>query len=125
MKNLLLFLCLMLGCVACKKDDDASPDGVAIRVRNASPYAFESVLVNTSDGENSYGALAIGQSTQYKPFASAYSYAYVKVMINGQAVVWQPIDYVGEKKLEDGKYTYVLGIEDLANQRISFRLEKE
>ncbi|AII53012.1 hypothetical protein [Hymenobacter sp. APR13] len=124
MKNPLLFLSLMLSCVACQKDDDASPKGVTIRVRNASPYAFESVLVNTNDGEQTYGALAMGQSTTYKSFTSAYRYAYVKVVTNGQTVEWQPIDYVGEKKLEDGKYTYVLNIEDLANRRISLQLEK-
>jgi hypothetical protein len=125
MKNLLLCLCLLLGCAACQKDGDATPGGVAIRVRNASPYVFESVLVNTSGGEHTYGALATGQSTSYESFASAYRYAYVKVMIDGQQVVWQPIDYVGEKKLEEGKYTYVLSIEDLANRRISFQLEKD
>ena len=125
MKNLLLILGLLLSCAACQKKDDAAPSGVSIRVRNSSQFAFESVLVNTSDGENSYGQLAAGQSTDYKSFASAYRYAYVKVLVNGQMVVWQPIDYVGEKKLENGKYTYVLGIEDLANRQISFRLEKE
>ncbi|WBA40146.1 hypothetical protein [Hymenobacter canadensis] len=125
MKNLLLILGLLLSCAACKKEDDATPGGVSIRVRNTSPFAFESVLVNTSDGENSYGQLAAGQSTDYKSFASAYRYAYVRVLVNGQEVVWQPIDYVGEQKLADGKYTYVLGIEDLANRRISLVLEKE
>jgi hypothetical protein len=124
MKNMLLFLLLLMGVTACKKDADAAPDGVLIRVRNASPYAFESVYVNTSGGENTYGQVAAGQSSDYKLFANAYSYAYIKVSANGQEVVWQPIDYVGEKPLEPGRYTYVLGIDDLANRRISLQLEK-
>lgn len=125
MKNSLLLLSLLLSCAACKKEDDANPGGLTIRIRNGSTYAFQSVYVNTSGGENTYGQLPAGQSTPYKSFASAYRYAYAKVLVDGQEVVWQPIDYVGEKKLEDGKYTYVLSIDDLANRRVSFRLEKE
>lgn len=124
MRNLLL-LCLLLGCAACQKDDAASPEGVAIRVRNVSPYTFESVYVNTSGGENTYGRLPTGQTTGYKSFARAYRYAYVRVLINGQQVTWQPIDYVGETQLADGNYTYVLSIPDLANRRMSLRLEKQ
>jgi hypothetical protein len=124
MRKWLLITSLGLSCAACSKKEDAEPDGVRIRVRNASPYVFESVDVDTSDGKNTYSQLAPGQSSDYKLFASAYRVAYARVIINGQTVVWQPVDYVGEKKLENGRYTYVLGIEDLANRRTSFQLEK-
>jgi hypothetical protein len=125
-KNFLCFLvCIVCLCTSCQKSNDLEPQGITIRIRNASSYSFESVYVNTSGGENTYGALAAGQSTQYLGgYTQAYRYAYIKVVINGQELVLQPIYYVGETGLTPGSYTYVIGVTDLARKQLSLQFEK-
>ena len=125
-KLILAFLvCIGCFCASCQKANDLEPQGITIRIRNASPYAFESVYVNTSGGENTYGPLAAGKSSQYLGgYTQAYRYAYVKVVINGQELVLQPIDYVGETPLSQGSYTYAIGVTDLARKQLSLQLEK-
>jgi hypothetical protein len=115
MKMNLLLICssLVLGLSSCKKEQEA-PDGVSIRVHNGSTYSFTALIVGTSGGENSYGALGPGQSSEYAPFSRAYSYAHVKATINGAEVEFLPHDYVGAKPLKPGgQYTYVV---DVVNQ---------
>jgi hypothetical protein len=114
MKPFLFYCGLLLGLAACQKEK-APATGVSIRVRNDSAYAFTSLAVNTSGGENSYGALGPGQSSDYAPFARAYSYAAVKATLNGAEVSFLPYDYVGETPLQPGRYTYVVDVVNQAN----------
>jgi hypothetical protein len=128
MKNLVLALLFCLGfcCLSCDKASDLEPQGVVIRVRNASSYPFETVYVNTSGGENNYGPLAAGKSTQYLGnYTKAYRYANIKVVIAGQELVLQPFDYVGETPLTPGNYTYVIGVTDLARKQLSLQFENQ
>ena len=128
MKTSLLFLLVCISCLccfSCKKNSDSEPQGVTIRIKNASPYQFESVYVNTSGGENNYGALAAGQSTPYLGgYKLAYNYAYIKVIINGEELVLQPIDYVGETPIKKGSCTYIIGVADLGRKGLSLQFEK-
>lgn len=115
-----LGLSALLG-TACHKEES---EEVLIRVKNNSIYQLDSVYVTSPGGSHLYGSLRAGQSSEYSAFSEAYSYAYVRVMANGQQLVWQPIDYVGETPLKAGKYTYELNVTDLANRRISLTLAK-
>lgn len=127
MKSLLfaLLFCLGFCCLSCNKSNDLEPQGVVIRVQNASTYQFETVYVNTSGGENNYGTLRAGASSSYLGgYTKAYSYAYIKVVINGEELVLQPIDYVGETPLKAGNYTYVVNVVDFAQRRLSLKLER-
>jgi hypothetical protein len=46
-------------------------------------------------------------------------------MVNGEALVLQPIDYVGERLLEPGQYTYALDVTTVAgSKRLTLDLEK-
>jgi len=82
------------------------------------------VYVNTSGGENTYGPVAAGQSTQYLGgYTKAYRYAYIKVVVDGQELVLQPIDYVGETLMTQGSCTYVVGVTDLARRQVSLQFE--
>lgn len=126
MKQFILLFFLSLGSllqVACQKE--TATDGVRIRVKNTSSYQFESVHVDTSGGSNDYGSLNAGKKTDYASYTQAYNYAYIKVKIDGRELVLQPTDYVGETPLEPGKYTYEVGVSDLAAGRLSFALEKD
>lgn len=108
MRNAIFFLLpvffFLNGCSPDSPDNDA----IRIRIKNTSAFNYENVYVNTSGGENNYGNLQSGQTSEYKEFASAYRYAYIRLEVNGQTAVVQPIDYVGETLLENGNYTYEL-----------------
>lgn len=123
MKATLLCLCACLGLFSCTKED-ATPESISIRVRNASQYQFDDIVVITPGGENKYGKVGIGQSSEYKSFAQAYPYAYVKLTVQGQELVLQPIDYVGATLLEPGRHTYALDVVNGTQRRLTISLEK-
>jgi hypothetical protein len=83
---------------------------VEIRVRNASSLDFSSVVVTFPDHTESYGALAAGQSTEYRAIGKAYRYAGIVVTVEGTSLALVPIDYVGEETLGNGEYTYELDV---------------
>lgn len=84
-----------------------SPDGpVEVRVANASEIAFEGVLVDFAGEAVSYGSIGAGTASEYRRVERAYRYAYVELTAGGREHVLQPIDYVGEKTLPPGRYTY-------------------
>ncbi|MDU0371160.1 hypothetical protein ACFPAF_12190 [Hymenobacter endophyticus] len=125
MKQLILLVCLFgisLFQLSCKKEEEDTK--VQIRVRNASNYQFEAVQVLMPSGQHAYGTLNAGQSSNYATYSEAFRYAAVKVKVNGQDLEWIPTDYVGETPLQPGKYTYLVGITDIANGRLGLRLEQ-
>lgn len=83
---------------------------VLIRVENVSQFNYTKLVVNTSGGEQEYGNLGTGQISVYKDFDFAYEYAIVSLVIDGEILTLQPIDYVGETKLPNGKYTYQIDV---------------
>ncbi|MCB0502211.1 MAG: hypothetical protein KDD32_05975 [Bacteroidetes bacterium] len=115
-KHILLLSCVFLLINSCI--DPLNPKrNVLIRVNNVSPYDFEDLLVNTSGGENEYGNLGSDLISVYKSYDFAYQYAYVSLTIDGKEFVLQPIDYVGETKIPNGKYTYEINV-DTATEEI-------
>ncbi len=81
-----------------------------IRVYNNSGRVFDSVEVQFPEQTEQYGVVGAGSSSEYRVVSQAYQYAYVHVMVGGEAFTLQPIDYVGESLLAPGEYTYVLDI---------------
>ena len=79
---------------------------VQIRLANVSSLDYKNIVVNTSTGNVNFEDLNAGQISDYKSFDLAYRYAFVELEINGETYTIQPIDYVGETPLENGKYTY-------------------
>ena len=116
MKNIVLVIFVLLTIVSCTKDNSADPNEVLIRIENTSDFDFKNVIVNTSGGENNYGNLDSHQTSDYKIFELAYSYAFIELQIDGETYTMQPIDYVGETTLNAGKYTYVLNANISGNQ---------
>ena len=86
-----------------------------IRIENDSDWTYLDLRVNPYDEEMNYGDLGPGEVSDYKPFEIAYRYAQIQVRIDDAEYVLQPIDYVGETPLKNGKYTYIIGISDLNN----------
>ncbi|MET0571222.1 MAG: hypothetical protein ABWZ79_07325 [Pedobacter agri] len=114
MKNLTLKASLLLLSltiiIACSKEKITGQTGPEIRLSNSSQQNLKNIMVNTGMGEVSFGDLEAGKKTDYKKFTKAYSYAFVKLEINGKTYTIQPIDYVGETPLKDGRYAYQISV---------------
>lgn len=116
MKKLLILIISIVALFGCTNDDDNNLTGVNIRLSNVSKYKFQNIIVNTTSGNVNFGNLDSGQKSAYKQFEKAYRYAFVELEIDGKKYTLQPIDYVGETLLEDGKYTYKIDATDSNDQ---------
>ena len=120
LNRVFLYLTLVFFLASCNNEQT-----VQLRVKNASGYTYDSVLVNTSGGENTYGTIAPGTTSDYKAFDFAYHYGFIKLQINSEVFILQPIDYVGERKLKSGKYTYEVSVSDTATHQLLLNLIKD
>ncbi len=114
MKKAALFICIVACLLSCANNKDSGV--VNIRLSNVSAFDFESIIVDTSTGNTSFGDLSAGTINEYKEFDLAYRYAFVQVMIDGEAYTLQPIDYVGETPLSGGNYTYQINVDSSESQ---------
>lgn len=105
MKKILILIVLITSLISCS-GDDASEYNVQIRLSNVSAYDFEEILVNTASVEVNFDNLKAGDKTVYRTFERAYRYGFIELLIDGETYTIQPIDYVGEKLLKEGNYTY-------------------
>lgn len=130
----LLFAVFLIGsCSESETPSDNCPDTsdnsgpIEIRVRNISDYDYKEVFVDSNDGTHDYCDILSGDQSNYKRFQSAYRYAFVELMIDGSVYTIQPIDFVGETLLNDGKYTYVINAsdEDQRYGRLDISLEED
>ncbi len=116
----LFFLPIFVGItlsLACEKETLSVGEGdVLIRIENNSSYRFKDIFVRGIIGENNYGNLSAGRTSDYKAFTEIYRYAYIKLSINGREYILQPIDFVGETPLADGKYTYQISVADINSE---------
>lgn len=124
----LITLSLILSCSEneqnnCEEHSVAScnedPNKINIRILNQSDYDFCNVTLNPAEERTNYGAIAKGDLSCYRSYDLAYDYAYVKLYIDNQEFVIQPIDYVGEEPLTNGFYTYEIDIIDFENRILS------
>ena len=101
---------------------------VEIRVANRSNVPIQEVVIGFPSQTEAYGTIPPKGVTEYQVVKKAYRYAQVVAKIGGEEVMIQPFDYVGEKPLKSGKYTYVLTINEKATtrfNRIKLRLRKD
>jgi hypothetical protein len=97
-------------------------DTIQIRLRNETGIDFEQVVVQFPDSAAvDYGAVPNGGVTEYKSAARAYGYAPVVAKAKDRRWSFRPIDYVGEKELTAGRYSYVLRVE---NDTLTVRSER-
>jgi hypothetical protein len=120
MLRLLALLMLLAGCSSA-----LSPVGpVHIRVSNESAFHFDQVTVGFPHDEVSYGPVPAQSRSHYQRVEQAYRYAFVEVHTGGDTLVLQPIDYVGERLLTRGHYTYVLEL-DATGRGLSLSLRSD
>ncbi len=125
-KKLLLFICLVILTyqIACTPDNDKE---LAIRVENTSIYNYVDVAVEAGGETHHFGNISSKRSSEYQIFNFAYRYAFIELQIEEKIYTLQPIDYVGERKLDPGDYTYEVNVHDLEEQygSLSISLKKD
>jgi hypothetical protein len=119
--SILALFATLIMTTACKKEDTE----VFIRVKNASSYEYERVMVNTSGGTFGYGTIKSEEVSSYQPFVFAYSYAMIRLEINTKEFTLIPTDYVGEETLEKGFYTYVVNVDNYADGTLLLEVIKD
>ena len=134
LKQLTLIALLLLSVCSCSKENpEHFPEGALtcgkktfktnVRIENISDYDFEKVSLKPELNEGYAEEIKSGEKSCYWAFDYAYRYAYVKLEINGEEFVLQPIDYVGETKLGDGSFTYLIDVTDIDNRYLSIELK--
>jgi hypothetical protein len=83
-------------------------DPVEIRVRNASSVTFDEGVLYSHSDSIVFVDLEAGRTTPYKEVERAYPIATTQVTTGPDTTRLQVIDFVGEKPLEPGRYTYAL-----------------
>jgi len=124
---LLMALFLLLGCQKETETETEVPiEGVLIRIENTSKYTFQDIKVVLYE-EKLYGTLSPRESSNYQAFSKAHRYAYIELKIRNKLYVLQPIDFLGEEELKDGKYTYQLNVGDTSSQsrRLDLTFKKD
>ncbi|MHB0955377.1 MAG: hypothetical protein ACYC0X_03265 [Pirellulaceae bacterium] len=83
-----------------------------IRIINASGIDFDSVVVVYPDrDEVQYGRIPKGTASDFARTTRAYRYATIRAKAGERDYLLQPIDYVGERQLAPGRYSYVLRVQ--------------
>ncbi|MFA5264708.1 MAG: hypothetical protein WC378_12875 [Opitutaceae bacterium] len=105
-----------------KSSSDEKRGPLEIRIRNGSEVDFELVRVHFPDRHDvNYGRVPKGGITAFRTTERAYRYAGFTVKAGSKELTLNPIDYMGEKELSAGCYTYVLGVQ---NGQLTVQLEE-
>ena len=95
-----------------------------IRLRNASSFELTSVTFAPGSERVEFDRIGPNATTEYRSVEHAYSYGYFDALIAGVRRTIQPIDFVGESYIGEGKFTYVITI-DAQTKNPSMQLIKD
>ena len=104
--------CLFMAAFVVKSCNGSTNSELNIRVENASIYDYKNVQVQGGTTDHNYGDLNAGETSEYKLYDYAYSYAFVSLQIDGENYTIQPIDFIGEERLDPGNYSYIISASD-------------
>jgi hypothetical protein len=98
-----------------------------LRVRNSGPADALALRVQFPDATVDFGDVRAGATSDYRAVpGGVYGYAAYRVRLEGKAVDVPVIDWVGEKPLPDGSYTYVLAVDPRADLPVQLeRVERD
>ncbi|MBU2906139.1 MULTISPECIES: hypothetical protein [Arenibacter] len=120
MKRLALLFLIATVFIGCSDRDD-NLEGVNIRIKNESNVTFDTVQVGSD--EMIHENIGPEEYSSYLEYETAYSYAYINIMVGEENFVSQPIDFVGETPLENGFYTYGLSISEEGDVILNFMVD--
>ena len=95
-----------------------------IRLRNASSFELTSVTFAPGSERVEFDRIGANATTQYTTVKHAYSYGYFDALVAGVRRTLQPIDFVGESYIGEGKFTYQITI-DAQTKNPSMQLIKD
>jgi hypothetical protein len=125
MKNsILLSFITLFFLIGCSKKEEVTPTEVEIRIKNMSNLSYTGITVSTGGGQQVYDTLNANEKSNYKKYLFCYRYGFVQLKIDGKLYTLQPIDYVGETKLETGKFTYEIDA-NTSNNSLSLNFVKD
>ena len=94
--------------IRCKKDETQNSP-VELRIQNATPWAFyDCTVIPPAESQYNFGKIDTDVKTGYRTFILLYRYAGINLIMNNKPYSLVPYDYVSEKPLKKGKYTYKL-----------------
>lgn len=117
---ILLLAVMTIGCGDKEYDRDKGPSD--IRIENMSSETYDSIIVNTSGGENSYGSLDTGMESEYKRFEIAYPEADISLYVGSVKYSYGPINYTYLAWLGKGKFTYQVDLADTVTHTLSIHV---
>ena len=82
-----------------------------IRLRNASSFELTSVTFAPGSERVEFTRIGPNAITEYRSVEHAYSYGYFDALVAGVRRTIQPIDFVGESYIGEGKFTYQITID--------------
>jgi len=103
----LVLVAMVVGC----SHPFSSDDGTRIRLRNASSFELTAVTFAPGEASLQLARMAAGETTDYVTVANAYRYGMLDALVGGQHRRIQPIDFVGERYIGDGRFTYVITVD--------------
>ena len=121
MKKIILYFLLITMAVSCKKAERTPEGPTDIRIRNLSDLEMVDLTVNTSGGENNFGTIAPGATTEYFRFDKAYSKANIRAIISGQVFRTDTVkesDYLYYNYIGPNKATYEVYIENALQRKL-------
>lgn len=123
MKNTFLFFTLAVILASCsttketekttsnQSNSKTERDALQIRISNSTDFAFENIVVKTSDENIAFGDVGANEKSAYKTFQKAYRYAYVEFEVADKPYTFQPVENANAIPLKNGKYTYEVDID--------------
>lgn len=102
----------------------ASDGPTRIRLRNASSFELTSVTFAPGSERVEFDRIAPNATTEYRSVEHAYRYGYFDALVAGVRRTLQPIDFVGESYIGEGKFTYQITI-DAQTKNPSMQLIKD
>lgn len=99
-----LVTCVTLALASCRAVVGDGP--TEIRLENGSEFALTDVTFSAGHAPLHFESLAPGERTAYATVDRAFGYGYLEVVVQEQRRVIQPIDYVGEEPIGEGRFTF-------------------
>ena len=117
---LALWALIPLGC-----NPFASDGPVEVRVRNGSDLTFDEGILYVQQDSIAFTSLGPGEETPYQEVSKAYGIATTQVVSGSDTARLQVIDFVGERPLGPGRYTFVLSYFEGSPTTLVQELEKD